>query len=403
MATKSEKSERIKTQTLSYYQAIAEGTIDVIEATNKVVELNIALVSEVLKKYKPWDEDNFQIGCRGLINAARTYQVSREVPFASYAGFCIEREIQLAHRKKMESEDVFNLDESQKVRLDAPAMQKDNGEAVENYELIFDENAEEALEKYIQENELTYISENIIKPAIIESSPKQNSQTRANIPGWQKAEFLYIMDIVFIDSQKQRITLKDVAAASNLSVQNVRIKHLAVMQLLFQRMWFYMGVPFNELLDRLRGTKTIPERLLCLDPGKTTGWCLFEHGRLTKTGHVENCFDDTNIDTAGLYQLFEELNPDFILYEDYKVYAHKLERHVFNPVFTLRLIGAIESYAQIKKIPSHKQMAVTAKNFVTDEKLKQWGLWQTGMRHARDAIRHGCYFLLFYKKGENIL
>lgn len=403
MHTNSEKSERIKEQTLSYYQAIQEGRIDIQTATNKVVELNVALVSKVLKKYKPWDEDNFQIGCIGLINAARTYQLSREVPFASYACFCIEREIQLAHRKKMESDDVSYLEEAHILRLDAPAMKKDNGEAVANYELIFDEAATEALNQYIQDNELTYICENIIKPAIQESSPKQNSQTKADISGWQRAEFLYIMDLVFIDSQKQRIALKDVAKAANLSIQNVRIKHLAVMQLIFKRMWFYMGVPFNEILVRLRGEKKVPTRLLCLDPGKTTGWCLFEDGRLTKTGHVENCFDDKNIDTTNLYQLFEEIDPDFILYEDYKVYAHKLERHTFNPVFTLRLIGAIESYAQIKKIPSHKQMAVTAKNFVTDDKLKQWGFWQTGMRHARDAIRHGCYFLLFYKKGEDIL
>jgi hypothetical protein len=51
----------------------------------------------------------------------------------------------------------------------------------------------------------------------------------------------------------------------------------------------------------------------------------------------------------------------------------------------------------------HYQMATTAKTFVTDEKLKQWGFWQEGMRHSRDAIRHGLYFLLFYKKGGNII
>lgn len=403
MATQSEKSEIIKDKTRQYYLAVQEGSMNPIEATNHVIELNIALVSKVLGKYKPWDEDNFQIGCLGLINAARTYKISREVPFASYACFCIEREIQLAHRKRMESDDVSYLDDSQKLFLDAPAMHKDNGDNVDNYDLIHDDKALETLEQYIQENELSYICEQIIKPVIEESSPKQNSQTKANIEGWKRAEFLYIMDLVFIDSQKQRITLKDVAKSSNLSVQNVRIKHIGVMNLLFKRMWFYMEVNFSGLLSRIRGTKKVPERLLCLDPGKTTGWCLFENGQLTKTGQVNDCFDDKNIDATGLYNLFEEVNPDFILYEDYKVYSHKLERHTFNPVFTLRLIGAIESYAQIKKISSHKQMAVTAKNFVTDEKLKQWGFWQTGMRHARDAIRHGCYFLLFYKKGEDIL
>jgi hypothetical protein len=210
------------------------------------------------------------------------------------------------------------------------------------------------------------------------------------------------MDLVFIDSQKQRFNLSQLAKATGVAVQNVRMRHERVMENIFQRMWMYMTIGFNDLFERLRGTKKVPARLLCLDPGKTTGWCLFEQGKLTRHGHVENCYNDTNIDTTGLLNLFEEIEPDFILYEDYKIYDHKLERHSFNPVFTLRLIGAIETYIQMNKIKSHKQMAVTAKNFCTDDKLKQWGFWQTGMRHARDAIRHGCYFLLFYKKGQDI-
>jgi hypothetical protein len=42
-------------------------------------------------------------------------------------------------------------------------------------------------------------------------------------------------------------------------------------------------------------------------------------------------------------------------------------------------------------------MAHQAKGFVTDEKLKAWGFYQKGVRHARDSIRHACYFLLFDK------
>ena len=57
----------------------------------------------------------------------------------------------------------------------------------------------------------------------------------------------------------------------------------------------------------------------------------------------------------------------------------------------------------MNNIPTHKQMASTAKTFATDKKLREWGFWERGMRHARDAIRHGCYFLLFYKKGEDIV
>ena len=38
MATKSDKSERIKSATKAYYQAIQEGSITLVEAANKVVE-----------------------------------------------------------------------------------------------------------------------------------------------------------------------------------------------------------------------------------------------------------------------------------------------------------------------------------------------------------------------------
>jgi len=187
-----------------------------------------------------------------------------------------------------------------------------------------------------------------------------------------------------------------------VSVQNVRTRHERVMEVVFQRMWDYMNLSFAELLERLRHDKKIPHKLLCLDPGMTTGWCLFEDGKLTETGHVENCYDEQNINAKVLMELIDDKAPDFIVYEDYRVYSHKLERHSYSPVFTVRVIGAIEAYCQMKDIKTHKQMAVTAKGFVTDEKLTQWGYWQTGMKHARDAIRHGCYFLLFYKKGQDI-
>lgn len=399
----STNTEWIKETTINYYRALQAGTeTDKILVCNKVVELNIKLVSRVLSKYRPYTEDQFQIGCIGLINAARTYELSREVPFASYAAFCIERAIQMDYNERMNKFEA-QVDNNCLVYLDATTV-LGNGDKVENNDIIYDERAETELNKYIEENELTFISEHIIKPVINELASKgQNSQSKLNVVEWERLEFVYIMDVIMIDSQKQRMTLKQIAAGSNVSIQNVKTRHAKVMDELFQRMWTYMMLNFSELFARLRGEKKVPHKLICFDPGKTTGWCTFIDGKLDKTGHIEHCYDDNNIDVAPLMNILNEEKPDFILYEDYKVYSHKLARHTFNPIFTLRLIGAIEAYSQINNIPTHKQMAVTAKNFVTDEKLKSWGFWETGMRHARDAIRHGCYFLLFYKKGENII
>ena len=372
---------------------------DVIQIRNQIVQLNLPLVTTVLKKYKPYNEDQFQIGCLGLIKAADTYEIIREVPFANYACFVIERELHIGYNKRMESFEEQNKDKC--VYLDASA-EFDNGDEV-NESLIADTEAERYMEQFIEDNALQYLCDVVIKPSIKDISDKgRKMKAKIDFDVWEQLEFRYIMSIIFEESQKKRFNLTQMAKECNISLPNMRNRHVRVMDNIFQRMWSYMALTYNELLQRIRGDKKIPERLLCLDPGKTTGWCLFEQGKLTRWGQVDNCYDANNIDATGLLTLFQEVNPDFIVYEDYRVYSNKLDRHAFSPVMTVRLLGAIETYSQMNGIKTHKQMATTAKTFCTDEKLEQWGFWQPGMRHARDAIRHGCYFLLFYRKGQDI-
>lgn len=374
---------------------------DIIFVRNQIVQLNLPLVTTVLKKYRPYNEDQFQIGCLGLIKAADTYDIVREVPFANFACFVIERELHLDYKRRMETieeqmaGDMVYLDAFSRINNDDEA---DNGSMIEDTE------ATRYMESFIEENALQVLCEGIIKPAIAEIADKgKKARTKINFEVWEKLEFRYIMSVIYEESQKKRFNMTKMAQECNISLPNVRARHVRVMDLIFQRMWAYMTMSFEELQERLRGDKKIPERLLCLDPGKTTGWAFFEKGKLIKWGQVPDCYDDQNIDASKLMQLFEELQPDFILYEDYRVYTHKLDRHSFSPVMTVRLLGVIEAYCQMKAIKTHKQMASTAKNFCTDAKLESWGFWKPGMRHSRDAIRHGCYFLLFYRKGEDIL
>lgn len=378
-----------------------QDTDDKIQIRNQIVNMNLPLVTTVLKKYKPYTEDHFQIGCIGLIKAADTYESTREVPFHNYACFVIERELQMDFNHRMETFEQRH--QNNFVYLDANAG-LDNGDEVANETLIADEEATRHMEQFIEDNSLEYVCNVVIKPSIKEIADSGRKQkSKVNFDVWEKLEFRYLMSIVFEESQKKRFNLTQMAKECGISLPNIRNRHIRVMDIIFQRMWNYMTLTFSDLLERIRGKATIPSRLLCLDPGKTTGWCLFEDGKLTRWGQVPECYDERNIDVTGLTNLFKELDPDFILYEDYRVYSNKLDRHSFSPVMTVRLLGVIETYCQMNGIPSHKQMATTAKNFCTDAKLEQWGFWQTGMRHARDAIRHGCYFLLFYKKGQDIM
>jgi hypothetical protein len=178
-------------------------------------------------------------------------------------------------------------------------------------------------------------------------------------------------------------------------------------------------ISWQELFDKTRGNCKIPERLLCLDPGETTGWAVFEKSKLVRWGQIRTV-ENEEILWHNVNELFQAYCPDFVVCEDYRIYAHKLARHSFSPVLTLRLIGGIDLMCNLGwyvledasvhgniyeryTCPIHYQMATQAKGFVTDEKLQEWGFWQEGMRHSRDAIRHGCYFLLFHERGKDIV
>lgn len=140
--------------------------------------------------------------------------------------------------------------------------------------------------------------------------------------------------------------------------------------------------------------KNMPEVLLCLDPGHTTGYCVFRRGLLTISGQIKTVNQDDSINWNEVRQLVENIKPTQVVMEDYRVYSHKLERHSFSRVPTLRLIGAIDYVCWERSIPVFYQMATQAKGFVTDDKLKRWGLYEQGQRHSRDSMRHGLYFII---------
>lgn len=134
----------------------------------------------------------------------------------------------------------------------------------------------------------------------------------------------------------------------------------------------------------------MPARLLALDPGNTTGWAVFVDGEL------EDCGQVATTSVAQLWQLIQDQDPDAIVCEAYHVYGNKLAQHAGSDVPTLQLIGAIRLAAHLLDLPAPRmQTAAQAKTFCTDDKLKHWGMYQPGKRHATDAIRHGAYAIIF--------
>lgn len=152
---------------------------------------------------------------------------------------------------------------------------------------------------------------------------------------------------------------------------------------------------FQSLYNKRRCGEDIAKgtRLLALDPGETTGWAFFVDGELTKWGQAPTKLEGW----SAIEEVFGALKPTHVVAENYRVYEHKLKQHANSEVYTLRLIGVIDYICFKRNIPITYQMAQSAKGFCTDSKLKTWGYWKEGMKHARDAVRHGCYYLLFNK------
>jgi hypothetical protein len=160
-----------------------------------------------------------------------------------------------------------------------------------------------------------------------------------------------------------------------------------------------MSIPtVKQFLEQMRSPMRFDE-ILAFDPGETVGWAYVEQGDLRESGQVRTTeFTWDQIDK--LRQLIRDKAPTVVVYESYRVYSWKTDDHAWNEVHTAQIIGIIRSVCLEQNIPYITQTAQVAKQFVTDDKLQDWGLWKKGEKHARDAIRHAVYCTLFGKQEQ---
>lgn len=135
------------------------------------------------------------------------------------------------------------------------------------------------------------------------------------------------------------------------------------------------------------------EKLLALDPGETTGFATYKECALIDAGQLDT--KDFNKGIAAVAGVIDSFSPSVIVVEDYRIYSWKAKDHTWSDLHTPQFIGSIRTLAALSSIPLLKQSAQVAKQFCTNDKLKEWGYYRKAQPHARDAIRHGCYFLLF--------
>jgi len=138
----------------------------------------------------------------------------------------------------------------------------------------------------------------------------------------------------------------------------------------------------------------LEQTILSFDPGETIGWAVTKNGFLKACGQLPSA-EWTQAQVCAIERLFEEYGPDIVVYELYTVYGWKTDSHAWNEVHTAQIIGIIRFLCLSRGIPYAKQTAQIAKGFCTDDKLKAWGFIKGIPKHARDAIRHNLYWLMF--------
>ena len=150
--------------------------------------------------------------------------------------------------------------------------------------------------------------------------------------------------------------------------------------------------------------RSVPERfrkaqlVACFDPGETTGYALFESSvddvKLLKWDQLKSWPLEQSVEKFSPILSMEPAITQ-VVFESYQMYSWKEKEHHFSDIPTLQIIGCLKTLCIQHLIPYKSQTPQIAKQFVTDQKLEAWNFWKPGMRHSRDAIRHGIYYLIF--------
>ena len=146
----------------------------------------------------------------------------------------------------------------------------------------------------------------------------------------------------------------------------------------------------------------------------TTGWVLInEQQEVLQFGNIMSKHYTSRAEYHHAHiDLMDRLKPDWLVLENYFLYAHKADQQVNSELETPRLLGVLEHHAYLQKIPTTFQRAVDVKGRWSDEILafKQVIVIQknrsylNGMvlsRHIKDALRHAMHFTSFNKEWKN--
>jgi hypothetical protein len=158
----------------------------------------------------------------------------------------------------------------------------------------------------------------------------------------------------------------------------------------------------------------MPFHILSLDPGGTTGCASAKwepsspDDTLTSIDQIKFCQWHL-ADQPHHVQLWSALsaNP----YTQYVWESFEYRQHIYYDeegrprpsnhkveLISRNYIGVLELYCALNNAPYYALNSSAAKHFITNEKIRQVGLWLPGMVHAMDATRHLLRYMFVVKK-----
>jgi len=160
-------------------------------------------------------------------------------------------------------------------------------------------------------------------------------------------------------------------------------------------------------------------KFLALDPsgnfyeGKgVTGWALYSEDKPKSVGQIRSIEHTTQLNYwQDHLNLIKILQPELVIIEEYKLYAHTAKAQIGSEFETSQLIGIIKYYCHNNNIPIILQSAkikvrytndiLVHKSIITiDTKKNYYILGIQTTNHILDAIRHAEYYINFTRKKE---
>lgn len=149
-----------------------------------------------------------------------------------------------------------------------------------------------------------------------------------------------------------------------------------------------------------------------IDPGISTGWAVIGVDSDSIFGSAPGNIQDWQFgqidgpltgQVVTIRSLIKRFSPAAFISEDFSPREANSSAEYISPIALRSMCQLAVSIGYIPDIPTvHLQMPGLAMSTATDQRLRVWGLYSKGSRHARDATRHAITFIRRAKSDSRL-